>query len=110
MEEIDKPALKPLPSGGYVIREFKLSKVNIDYHVEIEKCLYSVPYQLVQKTVQCRYTSSLVEIYYQNKRVAVHRRPYKVGSCSTKMRITWQALTGRTPSGRHQGSSDGPEQ
>ena len=82
-KEIDKPALKPLPASGYVIREFKLSKVNIDYHVEIEKCLYSVPYQLVQKTVQCRYTSSLVEIYYQNKRVAVHRRLYKVGSCST---------------------------
>ena len=82
-EQIDKPALKPLPASGYVIREFKLSKVNIDYHVEIEKCLYSVPYQLVHKRVQCRYTSSLVEIYYQNKRVAVHRRLYKIGSYST---------------------------
>jgi len=83
-EELDKPALKPLPPEPYVYREFKLCRVNIDYHVELEKCYYSVPYQLVGNEVEVRYTDTTVDIYHQNKRVAVHRRLYKPGSYSTQ--------------------------
>jgi transposase len=82
--ELDKPALKSLPMRRYVYREFKYCKVNIDYHVDIEGCFYSVPYQLAGQSVFAIYTASNVEILYNNKRVALHVRQYKKGAASTK--------------------------
>jgi len=43
---IDKPALQPLARERYVMAEFKTVHANIDYHVEVERHYYSVPYQL----------------------------------------------------------------
>jgi len=83
-EELDRPALKPLPVSPYVFREFKRCRVNIDYHIELGKVCYSVPYQLVGKEVEVRYTATAVEIFYQRKRVAFHERLYRVGAYSTQ--------------------------
>ena len=44
--EIDRPALQPLPDERYVMAEWKTVRANIDYHVEIDRHYYSVPYQL----------------------------------------------------------------
>ncbi|MBD3378148.1 IS21 family transposase [candidate division KSB1 bacterium] len=82
--EVDKPALKPLPTQRYVYRGFKPCKVNIDYHIEVEDCFYSVPYQLAGETVSAIYTSDSVEISFNNKRVALHVRQYRKGAYSTK--------------------------
>ena len=82
--ELDKPALKPLPMRRYVYREFKYSTVNIDYHVEVAGCFYSVPYQLAGQRVFSVYTSNSVEILFNNKRVALHVRLYKKGAFSSK--------------------------
>ena len=46
-EQLDRPPLKPLPAERYIIAEWKPVKPNIDYHVEVERHYYSVPYQLV---------------------------------------------------------------
>ena len=35
-EQLDRPALKPLPAERYVIAIWKPVKPNIDYHVDIE--------------------------------------------------------------------------
>ncbi len=75
-ERLDKPALKPLPIQRYEIEEWKDCRVNIDYHVEIGRRYYSVPHPLVGEQVEVRYTTSSVEIYYKDKRVASHRRRY----------------------------------
>ena len=45
-ETIDKPAMKPLPEKTVRICRVGKTKVNIDYHVEIDHHYYSVPYQL----------------------------------------------------------------
>jgi transposase len=82
--ELDKPALKPLPSQRYRYREFKSCTVNIDYHVDIESSLYSVPYQLAGETVSAIYTTDSVEIFHNNKRIALHVRLYQKGAYSTK--------------------------
>jgi transposase len=81
--ELDKPALKPLPMQRYSYREFKQCRVNIDYHVELEGCFYSVPYQLGGETVSAIYTVDSIELFHNNKRVALHVRLYKKGSYST---------------------------
>jgi transposase len=83
-DELDRPALKPFPQRAYILREFKVCLVNIDYHIELKKTYYSVPYQLVGKEVEARYTDTTVEIFYQRKRVAVHRRFHRIGACSTQ--------------------------
>ncbi len=80
---IDLPVLRSLPAQPYVFAEWKRARVNIDYHVELEHHYYSVPYQLVGKEVQVRYTGAAVEILYQGKRVASHARSNRPGKHST---------------------------
>jgi transposase len=79
----DLPALRPLPAQPFVFAEWKRARVNIDYHVELEHHYYSVPYQLVGKEVDIRYTATTVEILYQGKRVASHARSNRPGKHST---------------------------
>jgi len=83
-EALDKPALQTLPSQSYLYKEFKLCRVNIDYHVQLDKCFYSVPYQLAKKEVEVRYSDYVIEIFYENKRVATHNRYHHPGAYSTK--------------------------
>ena len=75
-EQLDRPALRPLPATRYVLAQWKLCRVNIDYHVEVERHFYSVPYQLVREQVEVRYTTNTVEVFHRDKRIASHRRRY----------------------------------
>ena len=59
---------------------WKTARVNIDYHVEIERHYDSVPYQLVGKRVEVRLADRTVEIFHRGQRVASHvrsREPYR---------------------------------
>ena len=99
--ELDHPALKPLPPRPYIYRAFKECKVNIDYHIQLEKAFYSVPYQLAGRVVTARYSEATVEIYHEHARVAVHRRLYRQGRYSTHkehMASAHRAYAGWTPS------------
>jgi transposase len=82
-ESIDRPALKPLPVQPYQYGEWKKATVNIDYHVEVDRHYYSVPYQLVKKKVEVRLTSATVECFYDGKRVASHLRSRQPGRHTT---------------------------
>ena len=82
-EVIDKPALLPLNPTPYVFSEWKAVRVNIDYHVELDGCFYSVPHQLTGKKVDIRATASTVEILHQCKRIASHQRANKGGETTT---------------------------
>jgi len=84
--EIDKPALRPLPEERYVITAWKKATVHIDYHVDVEKTYYSVPYTLHGEKVDIGYTSSLVEIYHRGKRIASHARVDRPGAFVTDTR------------------------
>jgi hypothetical protein len=46
-EQLDRPAMRPLPTSRYECATWKTAKVNIDYHVESDRHYYSVPHQLV---------------------------------------------------------------
>jgi len=73
-EELDRPALTPLPDEPYEYAEWKRCRVNLDYHVEIAKHYYSVPYNLLRQEVEARITQKTVEIFLRGKRVASHLR------------------------------------
>jgi transposase len=82
-ESLDRPALQPLPATPYQYAEWKKVRVNIDYHVAIDKHYYSVPYQLVKQQLEARITTNTVELLHKGKRVASHRRSYQPGRHTT---------------------------
>ena len=82
--ETDKMALKPLPTSRFVYAEWKTARVNIDYHVDVDKHFYSVPHSLVHEVMDCRSTAATVEIFHKNTRVTSHLRSYVPGKHTTK--------------------------
>jgi len=72
--ELDQPALQPLPKTRWVPTEWKRAKVHIDYHVEINRHLFSVPYQYIGEVLDVKVTPKLVEIFRKGRPVASHRR------------------------------------
>ena len=73
-EELERSALKPLPAEPYVFAEWKQCRVELDYHVEIDKHYYSVPHQLLREKVWARITARTIEVFHRGKRVAAHVR------------------------------------
>jgi len=82
-EELEQPVLKPLPAQRYEYAEWKTATVNIDYHVEVDRHYYSVPYKLVRKRVEVRLTATVVECFHNGKRVASHLRSFEKGRHTT---------------------------
>lgn len=80
---IDKPALKPLPDTRYEYAAWKKVRVPFNYHLEIEKHHYSVPFTLVKKELHVRYNNRTVEIFHQNNRIASHIRSHVVNGYTT---------------------------
>ena len=75
-ESIDRPAMRPLPATRYELADWKDAKVSIDYHVEYDGRLYSVPYAMIGAEVEVRATAMTVEILHGGQRVVAHRRSY----------------------------------
>ena len=82
-EQLDKPALRSLPTQPYEYAEIKQARVHIDYHIEYDKHYYSVPHHLVKQAVEVQGSSRMVTIYSQGKRLASHPRSYRQGGHST---------------------------
>lgn len=83
--EIDKPALKPIPETPYELFLWQNCKVGKNYHILIDHILYSVPYIVAGKTVECRYNSRIVEFFSGGQSIAIHMRSSKVGSVVTQL-------------------------
>jgi transposase len=66
-EDLDQPALRPLPALRYELTERRMTRVNIDYHVEYGGHYYSVPYCLVHEHVEVRATSTIVELFLKRR-------------------------------------------
>jgi len=82
-EALDHPALQPLPERRFEYGRRKTCRVNIDYHIDLEGHLYSVPYLLVHEAVETRATATTVEVFHRGERVAVHPRGRARGGYTT---------------------------
>lgn len=82
-ERLDRPALRPLPEAAFVYCEWKLARVNIDYHVELDGHYYSVPHALIHEQVELRATATTVEAFLRGRRVASHARSRERGRHTT---------------------------
>ncbi len=83
-ELLDKPAMRALPLTRYEYIEFKLVRVNIDYHIEYDKHCYSVPHHLVKHQVEAQATRDGVALFFKGKQIARHARSYSQGTFSTE--------------------------
>ena len=83
-EQLDQPALKPLPQERFQHGEWKRVSVNIDYHVEVDRHYYSVPHALVHEKVEARCTATTVEIFHDGRRVTSHARSPLRGRHTTR--------------------------
>jgi len=82
-EQLDRPALRPLPDTPYVFAEWKTVRVHIDYHVEVDRHYYSVPHALVRRQLDVRLTARTVECFHRGRRVASHVRSSRRGRHTT---------------------------
>ena len=73
-EELDRPALGSLPSEPYVYAEWRLRRVGLDYHVDIDGHYYSVPHRLLKQQLEARISERTIELFLKGERVAAHVR------------------------------------
>jgi len=103
-EELDQPALSPLPAEPFVFAEWRIRRVALDYHVDIDGHYYSVPHRLLREQIEARITARTIELFHKGER---SRCPC-VAACSAgtrQCRSTCRARTGVMPSGRSSASA-----
>ena len=73
-----------LPTTRYELAEWKQATVQYNYHISVGGMLYSIPYEYIGKKVDVRVTGTIIEVFYNQNRIASHRRLYgRKGQYST---------------------------
>jgi transposase len=82
-EAIDRPNALPLAQRPYEYAEWYKAKVQLNYHIEVDRHYYSVPYQLLHEGLDIRLTATIVEAFHKGERVAAHVRLYTKNGYTT---------------------------
>lgn len=84
-QSIERSRLKPLPDAPYELKNYRRAKVQKMGYVYFspDKSYYSVPYRYIGKSTLIHYTKTTVEVYYNNERIASHKRDYSPGIYNT---------------------------
>lgn len=72
--EEESATLRPLPKTRFKMTEWRTAKVQLNYHIQVERMFYSVPYDYTREDVDVRLTASLIEVYFKDVRIASHTR------------------------------------
>ena len=73
-ERLEQSVLKPLRSKPYQFGIWQPARVRSDYTVRLGTCHYSVPYVYTGVLAGVKIMEDLVEIYYQDHKIASHQR------------------------------------
>jgi hypothetical protein len=75
-EQQERALLKPLPSEPFAPKKVVTLTVQRNYHIQLTEDYryYSVPYLYVGKKAKVLYDARVVEVYYDNTRIALHVR------------------------------------
>jgi hypothetical protein len=73
----EAPCLRPAPAGRYQVPYWAQVKVHVDYHIQVARALYSVPWRYVGAKVTARADEHLVKVYLRDQLIKTHprRRP-----------------------------------
>jgi transposase len=83
-EAVEKSALKPLPVEPYAYAEWKIRRVSLDYHIDIDGHYYSAPHRFLREKVEVRVAARTVEIFHAGERIAAHMREGGAGRHTTQ--------------------------
>lgn len=84
-QSIERSELKELPSSAYELKDYRRAKVQQMGYVYFspDKNYYSVPYRFIGRQTQIHYSKNWVEVYYNNERIALHKRNPVKGAYNT---------------------------
>ncbi len=71
-EELEK--LLPLPGSPFDIPRWSEPKLHRDFHVEVDRALYSAPHRFVGQHLKARRDSHTVKLYLRGELIKVHPR------------------------------------
>lgn len=72
----EKAFLHKLPTAQFELAQWKTATVQYNYHISVEKMQYSVPYEYIKQKVDVRLTRNMVEVFFNQNRIASQRRLY----------------------------------
>ncbi|MGQ0669452.1 MAG: IS21 family transposase [Actinomycetota bacterium] len=70
----EAPTLAPAPEAPYDLPHYAEPKVHRDYHIEVDKALYSVPAAYIGLHVKVRADRHLVRVYHHGVLIKTHPR------------------------------------
>ncbi len=73
-ENEEKSFMSPLPASRFEVSDWTSCSVPANYLVTDGLNYYSVPYDLIGKTVDIRITDKVIEVFFHDERVASHIR------------------------------------
>jgi len=73
-EAAEKEALKPLPAEPFVLATWATAKIGPDIHAQVDRVLYSIPWQHIGKTADVRITATMVQFFTGGQLVKSHPR------------------------------------
>lgn len=80
----EQPLLAPLPATPYELAAWKKATVQFNYHISVDRMLYSVPCECIKRKVDVRITETTLEVFFNQNRLCSHARLYgKPGQYST---------------------------
>lgn len=85
-QSVERGYLKALPLSPYELKGYTRAKAQKMGYVyfSADKSYYSVPYRYIGKMTQIHYTQSVIEVYYNNERIALHKRNMARGMYNTE--------------------------
>jgi hypothetical protein len=73
-DQVEKHTLRPLPAEPFVLATWARAKIGPDIHAQVDKVLYSVPWQHIGKTTDVRITDRAVQLFIGGQLVKTHPR------------------------------------
>jgi transposase len=73
-EAAEKDTLRPLPAEPFVLATWARAKIGPDIHAQVDRVLYSVPWQHIGKTADVRLTATMVQFFVGGQLVKTHPR------------------------------------
>ena len=70
----EAPCLLPAPADRYQVPYWAEVKVHVDYHIQVARALYSVPWRYVGARVMARADEHLVKVYLRDQLIKTHPR------------------------------------
>ena len=70
----EAPRLFPAPGQPFDVPRWSTPKVHPDFHVEVDKALYSAPHHLLGRRLKARRDATTVKLYFRGELVKLHPR------------------------------------